>query len=261
MKRSRVGLSTGVYLTALSTGLSGVFPPAPAPQPGAPPLPQTLPGTSRSPQPERTPPPMLAAGELPGDAGSSRETLGAAGPLGFRACSHRKAGAGCHEGRALWCPWVLTQRVGAWPSHPFWICVCGARPSTLCHVLCVPAPSARGERRGLARYRGPDGPSSAAGVRLRRPANQGQSWRSWPRVARPLLLPGATFWTEPWKAGCTVYRAFRQKRLQFSLHLDVNAWLSILSADLINGAQGRPVSPWSGAPGTRASAPHVHHPP
>ena len=101
---------------------------------------------------------------------------------------------------------------------------------------------------GIARCRGPDGPSSAAGVRLRRPSNRGQSARSCPRVAGSLLLPWAAFWTEPWKTGCVAYPAFRQKWLHLALHLDINAWLSIFTADLMDGAQGRPSSPWSRPP-------------
>ena len=97
---------------------------------------------------------------------------------------------------ALWGPWVLTQRAGdvaftlCVARHPFWICVCGTHLSTLCHVLCVPAPSARGEGTVWARpVRGPSGPSSAAGVRLRQPAHCGRSPQSWPCGGRASPAP------------------------------------------------------------------------
>ena len=113
-----------------------------------------------------------------------------------------------------------------------------ARPHYATSCVCQRRRPEGRERCGIARCRGPDGPSSAAGVRLRRPSNRGQSPRSWTRVAGSL-------WAEPWKTGCAASPAVRQKWLLFALHLDINAWLSIFTADLMDGAQGRPVSPWS----------------
>lgn len=156
----------------------------------------------------------------------------------------------------LWGPWVLTQRAGdvaftlCVAQHPFWIFVRGTHLSTLCHVLCVPAPSARGEGTVWARpVRGPGGPSSAAGVRLRRPTHCGQARSPGPVVAGPLLLPWAAFCREPQKTSCTAYLSFRRKWLHSALHLDINAWPSIFTADLTGRAQGRPASPWRGPPG------------
>lgn len=58
------------------------------------------------------------------------------------------------------------------------------------------------------------------------------------------------------------FTSFRRKLLHFSLHLDINVWLSAFIGDLKDEAQGRQVSPWSSPSGAVDTVPRVcPHPP
>lgn len=156
-----MGLSTGVYLTALSTGLSGVFPPAPRPPARAPPLPKRSRGPLGAPSPADT---SSDAGRWGSGrrAGSSRETLGAAGPWASEPAPIGRQVRGAMKAGPV-VPVGLTQRVGAWPSHPVLdLCLWGSPVHVMPRPVCASAVGQRGTA-WARQVQGSGRPSSAAG--------------------------------------------------------------------------------------------------